>query len=241
MSEFEQENKSEKVSIPISFAEDYLSTLKKIRTQFEQNPTKRTLLTDKLSSLLKEAKFDAQILELEKMIEEHDTEKNHDSGAKGIAMPSEISNLTDSYINAFRVGMASFLQGKISQEIDIVEFDNGVLLDIKQRSFLTNTNQFLGVVDKPEYAIDLLQEKIGDLKRTDLKLLKDTFSEHKFTADTNIIYLGESIIIVKGKKENLWTEKQASSDAEKIKKHLLELHKSVNTTKPAFKIKIPKL
>ncbi|MPS73304.1 MAG: hypothetical protein E2590_09170 [Chryseobacterium sp.] len=150
---------------------------------------------------------------------------------EGIEIRMSDHKIVEEYIDAFRSGMASFLQGKIAQQIDVFQFEDGFLLDIKQKSFLSNTDKYWQKVDTLQNAIDLLDLKIGDQTRGDIENLKKQVSSIQKDGNDNNILFGDSIIIIKNNNQKLWTKEQASFDAQEVKNHLLFLYKQYKKNK----------
>ena len=140
-------------------------------------------------------------------------------------LPKELNDTLQEYITSFRAEMAQFLQGKIAQEIDVVKFKDGILLDIKQRVFVMNTEGYIGEVDTVQDAISKLDKTIGNLKRGDLDVLNQKASSLNLNTNPNQIFFGDNIVIIKSNTERFWTKDQAIFDAKQIKNHLLNLYK----------------
>jgi hypothetical protein len=129
----------------------------------------------------------------------------------------EIQQTIQGYVNTFRKKMSDYIDDGVGQEFRVFNFPNGILIDIRQGMFLANNDIF----NASEGSLEAAFNKVGKspekfFTEEDFNRLKSDFEGGNRKHGTEILIGSDSVIVLKGNDNDLWSGATASSDVESI-------------------------
>ncbi|WP_412476614.1 hypothetical protein [Flavobacterium sp. TBRC 19031] len=121
------------------------------------------------------------------------------------------------YINVFRKKIAEFLVDDMGQEIKIVGFPDGVLLDVKYEENILNRDFFAPKAKNLKEAFNQTGRKgVEFFDGEELSEFENKINNNQMTSEGTQILIAESIVIFKGEDKDFWSAKAAQDDVDLI-------------------------
>lgn len=132
-----------------------------------------------------------------------------------LAFNEDLKKKLHEYINVFRTKIGTHLRPEFGQEIRVVGFPDGVILNVLQKPYIWNEDKFMGFAPSLTDAFTAVNKRIEDyLEGEELTSYLSAVKEGKMPFDGPNILFGDGLLIIKSKEE--WTIENAQKDVSDI-------------------------
>lgn len=120
------------------------------------------------------------------------------------------------YVSTFRKRFSEFLEDGIGQEISIVGFSTGVLIDIRQDPEISSADIFMQKTQNLTEAFNQIGKEINHFLNDDQNAKLQAKFQNEVSNESTEIFIGTGISLVKGNAEQLWTKVAAEKDVKSV-------------------------
>ena len=138
------------------------------------------------------------------------------TGRKEQMFEEQVQKDVQVYINNFRNEIGYYMEDNVGRQISVAGSPGGIVLNVYHERYIPNADNFVGVFPTLAEALDALGVK--DYQASNL--LVKAVQENTAPSPGTSIFYSDTIFLIKGKADGVWSKEEAKSNVEKIYKYM---------------------